>query len=197
MFADPEGLAHELAVVDPRDEPLIADHPEVPAELALQGFEAFAPTRRDPGQSRGFLEQALGVLAARRRVGGARRAARRPLRYDRPGRARRRGRGHGPSRRLGLADGGARGLAPRVPAAGARPTPVIDRFYFRSIYFREPSGVLFEIATIGPGFAADEPLEHLGERLSLPPHYEQLRDQLEQVLTPLPDTRRQLATGGR
>ena len=85
----------------------------------------------------------------------------------------------------------------RVEAAGASPTPVIDRFYFRSIYFREPSGVLFEIATMGPGFAVDEPAEHLGERLSLPPNYEQLRDRLEQVLTPLPDTRRQLATGGR
>ena len=64
----------------------------------------------------------------------------------------------------------------RIAAAGARPTPVIDRFYFRSIYFREPSGVLFEIATIGPGFATDEPLEHLGERLSLPPAFEHLRD---------------------
>jgi glyoxalase family protein len=85
----------------------------------------------------------------------------------------------------------------RVTEAGASPTPVIDRFYFRSIYFREPSGVLFEIATIGPGFDVDEPLEHLGERLSLPPAYEQLRDRLEPVLTPLPETRRQLATGGR
>ena len=66
---------------------------------------------------------------------------------------------------------------------------MIDRYYFKSIYFREPSGVLFEIATIGPGFTADEPLESLGERLSLPPDYEQLRDRLEQVLTPLPDTR--------
>ena len=70
-----------------------------------------------------------------------------------------------------------------------QPTPVMDRNYFRSIYFREPSGVLFEIATIGPGFTADEPLETLGERLSLPPNFEHLRDQLEQVLTPLPETR--------
>ena len=60
-----------------------------------------------------------------------------------------------------------------------RPTPVIDRFYFRSVYFREPSGVLFEIATLGPGFTSDEPLEHLGERLSLPPAYEHLRAQIE------------------
>jgi glyoxalase family protein len=72
---------------------------------------------------------------------------------------------------------------------GARPTPVIDRFYFRSIYFREPSGVLFEIATKGPGFAADEDPEHLGERLSLPPNFEHLRERVEQSLTPVPDTR--------
>jgi glyoxalase family protein len=78
----------------------------------------------------------------------------------------------------------------RVIAAGLQPTPVIDRFYFRSVYFREPGGVLFELATMGPGFTADEPLEHLGERLSLPPAYEPLRGQLEKILTPLPDTRR-------
>jgi glyoxalase family protein len=77
----------------------------------------------------------------------------------------------------------------RVAESGAHPTPVIDRYYFKSIYFREPSGVLFEIATIGPGFTADEPLETLGERLSLPPNYEHLRDRLEGVLTPLPDVR--------
>src|SRR5262249_59383041 len=61
--------------------------------------------------------------------------------------------------------------------------------YFKSIYFREPSGVLFEIATIGPGFATDEPIEHLGETLSLPPDFEHLRPQLEPVLTPLPNPR--------
>jgi glyoxalase family protein len=77
----------------------------------------------------------------------------------------------------------------RVASAGARPTPVIDRFYFRSVYFREPSGVLFELATIGPGFATDEPAEHLGERLSLPPAFEHLRDQIEPKLTPLTDPR--------
>ena len=74
----------------------------------------------------------------------------------------------------------------RVAAAGLRPTPVIDRFWFRSIYFREPSGVLFEIATLGPGFGVDEDPEHLGEALVLPPDFEHLREQLEQVLTPLP-----------
>jgi glyoxalase family protein len=77
----------------------------------------------------------------------------------------------------------------RVSRAGARATPVIDRFYFRSIYFREPSGVLFELATMGPGFDADEDASQLGQRLSLPPKFERLRDQLEQRLTPLPDPR--------
>ena len=77
----------------------------------------------------------------------------------------------------------------KVAADGYHPTPVIDRFYFKSIYFREPAGVLFEIATVGPGFATDEPIEHLGERLSLPPDFEHLRDQLDGVLTPLPDAR--------
>jgi glyoxalase family protein len=81
----------------------------------------------------------------------------------------------------------------RVLEAGAHPTPVIDRFYFRSIYFREPSGVLFEIASIGPGFGADEDPEHLGERLSLPPQFEPLRERLEQTLTALPNPR---ATAG-
>ncbi len=66
---------------------------------------------------------------------------------------------------------------------------MIDRFYFRSVYFREPGGILYEIASLGPGFTSDEPLESLGERLSLPPDFERLRDQVEPKLTPLPDTR--------
>jgi glyoxalase family protein len=74
-------------------------------------------------------------------------------------------------------------------------TPIIDRFYFKSIYFREPSGVLFEIATLGPGFAVDEPRETLGEGLSLPPNYEHLREQLEKELTPLPNPRARTLSG--
>jgi glyoxalase family protein len=74
----------------------------------------------------------------------------------------------------------------RVGEAGARPTQVIERFYFKSVYFLEPSGVLFEIATIGPGFAVDEDAAHLGERLSLPPPFEPMRAQLENSLRPLP-----------
>ena len=77
----------------------------------------------------------------------------------------------------------------RAISAGAQPTPVIDRFYFKSIYFREPSGVLFEIATLGPGFTVDEPLEHLGEKLSLPPDYEHLRAEVESNLRPVVNPR--------
>ena len=82
----------------------------------------------------------------------------------------------------------------RAIAAGASPTPVIDRFWFRSIYFREPSGVLFEIATIGPGFAVDEDPEHLGESLVLPPFLEDRREEIEAVLTPV-ENPRQVAAG--
>jgi glyoxalase family protein len=73
----------------------------------------------------------------------------------------------------------------RVIAAGLEPTPVIDRQYFRSVYFREPGGVLFELATDLPGFAVDEPVEELGRRLMLPSQYEPYRTQLEAVLPPI------------
>ena len=68
----------------------------------------------------------------------------------------------------------------RIPNSGK-----VDRFYFRSLYFREPNGILFEIATDGPGFATDEPLETLGERLALPPFLERRRAEIEAGLKPL------------
>jgi glyoxalase family protein len=73
----------------------------------------------------------------------------------------------------------------RIARAGLGVTPVIDRYYFRSIYFREPGGTLFEIATDGPGFATDEDPAHLGERLALPPFLEPHRTQIEAGLRPL------------
>ncbi|MDP9401456.1 MAG: ring-cleaving dioxygenase, partial [Actinomycetota bacterium] len=69
------------------------------------------------------------------------------------------------------------------------PTPIIDRQYFHSVYFRTPIGVLFELATRDIGFTVDEPAETLGEALKLPPQHEPLRPQLERTLTPLPDPR--------
>jgi glyoxalase family protein len=73
----------------------------------------------------------------------------------------------------------------QIEAAGGQATEVIDRFWFKSVYFREPGGVLFEIATEGPGFAVDENPAHLGESLVLPPWYEPSRQQIEDVLPPL------------
>jgi len=69
--------------------------------------------------------------------------------------------------------------------AGVRSSGPVDRYYFRSLYFREPNGILFEIATDGPGFAADEPMEALGERLALPPFLEARRAEIERGLKPL------------
>ncbi|MBA2793500.1 MAG: VOC family protein, partial [Thermoleophilaceae bacterium] len=77
----------------------------------------------------------------------------------------------------------------RAREGGARPTEVIDRFWFRSIYFVEPSGVLFEIASMDPGFDTDEDPDHLGEKLVLPPRFEPMRERIEATLTPL-STRR-------
>jgi glyoxalase family protein len=74
----------------------------------------------------------------------------------------------------------------RLARTGLAVTPVIDRYYFKSIYFREPGGVLFEIATDGPGFATDEDPAHLGERLSLPPFLEGRREEIEARLDPIP-----------
>ncbi|MCW5714248.1 MAG: ring-cleaving dioxygenase [Bauldia sp.] len=75
--------------------------------------------------------------------------------------------------------------AERLNRMGLRNSGKVDRFYFQSLYFREPNGILFEIATDGPGFHADEPMEHLGERLALPPFLEPKRAEIEAKLKPL------------
>jgi glyoxalase family protein len=185
-FTDPEGLAHELAVAEVPDQPLIADHPEVPSELALQGFHAARAYASEPDASSSLLSETLGFTEA---DGGweARGESRGGLySYDEPP-AERGLQGAGTVHHIAWASqiDDHEGWRERVAAAGMQPTPVIDRFYFRSIYFREPSGVLFEIATLGPGFTVDEPLESLGEKLSLPPFIEHLRDEIEPNLRPL------------
>jgi glyoxalase family protein len=75
--------------------------------------------------------------------------------------------------------------AERLARLGVPSSGPVDRYYFRSLYFREPNGILFEIATDGPGFAADEPMESLGERLALPPFLEPRRSEIERGLKPL------------
>ena len=189
-FADPEGLDLELVAVKTDDEPLVADHPEIPRELALQGFDAVR-AYGDPGPSRRFLEETLAFEPrgdGAWEVRGDKRGS--FYTYDEPS-AEPGIQGAGTVHHVAWASPQDEHDAwrERVAGGGARPTPIIDRFYFRSIYFREPSGVLFEIATIGPGFTVDEPLEHLGEKLSLPPNYEHLRERVEPVLTPLPNPR--------
>jgi glyoxalase family protein len=189
-FRDPEGLGLALTVSTVADQPLIADHPEIPAEVAVQGFDEVRAYSFDPDRSRQLLEETLGFQPVAS-DGFEARGERRGGLYtydDAPGRGIP---GAGTVHHVAWASPMEEHEAwhRRLVEAGARPTPVIDRFYFRSIYFREPSGVLFEIATIGPGFSSDEDPAHLGESLSLPPNYEHLRSQLEGVLTPLPDPR--------
>ncbi|MDQ6605766.1 MAG: VOC family protein [Actinomycetota bacterium] len=190
-FAAPEGLEHELSVVNTPDQPLVARHPEIPAELALQGFHAVRAFAPEPEDSRSLLEQTLGFRptdAGSWESRGDERGG--YYAYDPP--PAQRGRpGAGTIHHVAWASHpeDQEAWQRHVTAAGADPTPVIDRHYFRSVYFREPSGVVFEIATIGPGFTVDEPLEHLGEKLSLTPKYEHLRAQIEPRLKPLVNPR--------
>ena len=189
-FNDPEGLEHELLVADVSDEPLIAEHPEVPAEHALQGFHAARAYSSDPERSRELLEQGLGFEQA-----GDAWEARGDERgglylYDEPP-AERGIQGAGTVHHVAWnsADEDHVAWQQQVAEHGARPTQVNDRHYFKSIYFREPSGVLFELATPSPGFTIDEPLETLGEKLSIPPRLEELRPQIEATVRPLVNPR--------
>jgi glyoxalase family protein len=188
-FSDPEGLEHELVVYDGPDAPLSASAPEIPPEHALQGFEGVRAYAVDPVRSAPLLGDVLGFTGGdggRWEVRGAERGG--VFQWDPPPPIQPI-QGAGTVHHVAFAsrleeqDDWQRRLA---TSGLARPTGVIDRFYFRSIYFREPNGVLFEIATMGPGFATDEDPEHLGERLSLPPDFEHLREQVERTLTPLP-----------
>jgi glyoxalase family protein len=195
-FTDPEGLALELLVEGVPDEPLVAEHPEIPAEHALQGFAGVRAFPLDPAASPPLLEETLGFRPRGEHDWEARGESRGGFYvYDAAPPEQGIG-GAGTVHHVAWATTTEEHEAwrERVARAGARPTPVIDRFYFRSVYFREPNGILFELATLGPGFTADEPLETLGEALSLPPNYEHLRDRLQQVLTPLPSPR-ELARG--
>jgi glyoxalase family protein len=188
LFADPEGLDHELVVADAPDEPLRADSPDIPSEYALSGFEGVRAYTDDPARSERLLGDTLGFSAGSDGGWEVRGELRGGLyTYDPPPPDVEARQGAGTVHHVAFAahPQDEEAWRERVGAAGARPTPVIDRFYFRSVYFREPSGVLFEIATIGPGFGVDEDPERLGERLSLPPRFESLREKLERTLTPL------------
>jgi glyoxalase family protein len=188
-FTDPEGLDHELLVADVPDAPLVAEHPEIPAELALQGFHAVRAYAAAPETSTALLE----ALEFEPTDAGweARGESRGGLYVFDPPPGEPGVQGAGSVHHVAWASTPEEHMQWRdkAIAAGAHPTPEIDRFYFKSVYFREPSGVLFEIATLGPGFTVDEPLEHLGEKLSLPPAFEHLRDEVEPNLRPVVNPR--------
>jgi glyoxalase family protein len=196
-FSDPEGMDLELVVDDSGDTPLVASHPEVPAEHAIRGFAGVRAYSSSPGRSEDFLREGLGfepgsdssewVVRGDERSGF--------YVYDDPP-AEQGTPGAGTVHHVAFASTMDEHDAwqKRVAELGLHPTPVIDRFWFRSIYFREPSGVLFEIATLGPGFTTDEPLETLGEALVLPPAFEHLRPKIERTLTPLPPPREHVSS---
>jgi glyoxalase family protein len=189
LFSDPEGLEHELLVTHAPDAPLTASSPEIPAEHALQGFEGVRAFASAPANSEHLLADGMGFV----RESGERWELRGDERgsiyaYDPAPPEINRRQGAGTVHHVAFASRkeDIEAWRERVIAARARPTTVIERFYFKSVYFLEPSGVLFEIATIGPGFAVDEDPAHLGEHLSLPPSLEPLRAQLEPSLKALP-----------
>ena len=190
-FADPEGLRLELVVRATADAPLVAEHPTVPVEMALQGFDGVRAFSSAPDASRGALETTLGFVPAGDETWEVRGDARGGLyAYDAPPADRGTG-GAGTVHHVAFSSRTEEHEAwwQAVVGADLHPSSIIDRFWFKSIYFREPSGVLFELATLGPGFSVDEDPEHLGERLILPPAFEHLREKVEPMLTPLPDPR--------
>jgi glyoxalase family protein len=192
-FSDPEGLALELAVVATDDPPLSARADDIPSEHALQGFDGVRVYSTARERENRLLTEALGftqTAPGEYTIEGGHRTA--TYGYDDPppevGLQ-----GAGTVHHIAWCDRDDEHAAWRdeLGRLGAGPTPIIDRQYFLSIYFREPRGVLFELATPSPGFATDEDPEHLGEALRLPAQYEHLRDQLEASLTPLANPRAQ------
>jgi glyoxalase family protein len=186
FFEDYDGLRYELVVssVAPRR----AEHPEIPAEhaiIGIAGARAYGAVGSHPllTETLGFSEQ-----------DGVYRVGEFTWTYD-PAPAERGLDGAGTVHHIAWASRDEDHLAwrARVAETGMHVTGVRDRDYFRSIYFREPRGILFEIATLSPGFAIDEDPDHLGEELRLPAQHEQLRAQLERVLTPVVNPRTAVA----
>ena len=169
--SDPEGLAFELHATDFGPE-LAARTPGVPGEHALQGLLGVRGGVRNPDAS----ERQLADLPF---AGPA------PIALLPEDRAGTEGAGTVHHVAFHSADEDLEAWQARAAEAGRRVTEVKDRKYFRSIYFREPGGILYELATTSPGFAVDEDPEHLGEALRLPPQHEHLRAELERTLAPI------------
>jgi glyoxalase family protein len=190
-FQDYDGLRFELVVGDDGNTALRAVHPEVPAEHAILGVEgARAYIARGTDADRELLTETLGFTElsdGEYRLDGDERHFR--WGYDASGDAGIQGAGTVHHIAWHSHDEDHVAWQQRVADAGMHVTPVIDRDYFKSVYFRQPQGVLFELATTSPGFAVDEDPDHLGEALRLPTQHEHLRSALEQTLTPLPNPR--------
>ncbi len=195
-FEDHDGLRLELVVTDGHNPPLRARHPEVPAEHAILGVEgARAHIARGTDADRELLTQTLGfteLADGDYRLDGDTRSFH--WAYDATDQRGIPGAGTVHHIAWHSSDQDHVAWQQAVAQAGMHVTPVIDRDYFLAIYFRQPQGVLFEIATTSPGFAVDEDPEHLGEELRLPQQHEHLRPQLERQLTPLTNPR---ATAGQ
>ncbi len=190
-FSDPEGLGLELAVVETEDAPLVATAEGIPREHALLGFDGVRVYGADREREHRLLTETMGFTmtgpGAYALEGGLRHAS---YAYDEPPSAAG-AQGAGSVHHIAWCDRDDEHASWRehLIKAGATPTPIIDRQYFQSIYFREPRGVLFELATPSPGFAIDEAPAHLGEQLRLPPQHEHLRGRLERSLAPLVNPR--------
>jgi glyoxalase family protein len=190
LFTDWEGLGLELVVADDANTPLRAEHPEIPAGFAIVGIEGARAYSAYADSEEALLTQTLGfdyLGAGEYQLQGSGRRFR--WAYDRPTQN-----GHGGAGTVHhiawtTEDDAQLDWQRRIADAGGFVSPVQDRDYFRSIYFREPRGVLFEIATLSPGFAVDEDPEHLGEELRVPKLHAHLRDHLQQTLTPLVNPR--------
>jgi len=193
-FKDPNGLLLELVATEAAEaRPAWGEAPGIPSQQAIHGFHSVTLWVEQGEATARVLVDTLGFRAA----GEEGSLGRFSIGDGGPGtmvQARATGgfvqgvSGAGTEHHVAwrVSDDAAQ-LAPRarIRAAGLDPTPVIDWSYFRSVYFREPGGVLYELATNPPEFAIDEPVERLGERLMLPPQYEPDRAQIEAVLPPV------------
>lgn len=180
VFSDPDGLALELVIDDRKDEPLVAWAADVDKQVAIRGMHAVRAYSADSARSAALLGDVLGMEPEGVGSWLARGERRHSLVvYDeppeKPGQV-----GAGTMHHIAFAirDGEEQRWRDRVAAAGLRPTPVMDRKFAKSVYFREPSGVLFELATDRPGFVL-EPADSLGESLVLIGDLENRRAELE------------------
>jgi glyoxalase family protein len=190
-FEDYDGLAFELVVAQDGNPTLRAEHPDVPAEHAITGIEGARAYGAYSNVEEKLLTDTLGFThlgGGEYRLDGDERHFH--WAYDPPpGVHGHQGAGSVHHIAWAAQDDDHVAWQQRVREAGGFVTEVKDRDYFKSIYFREPRGILFEIATLSPGFAVDEDPEHLGEELRVPKMHEHLRERLERTLTPVESPR--------